>query len=391
MRLAAAAIFLVSALPALADGLDDRLAAIRGKLADDDPAVRALGDRELAAVASEAGSRLKVLLADPDPEVRGRAADVFAREGIVPEDGKTARVRELLAALAEEPKVGEDRVAVLRELLGIHPNVAQFVLRELGNPRVRLLEDPSRVVRPGLIELSATAVNDSDLGAWIRPDSFRLSPDFRPFGERPNWRVGRCGGVIRSFSIDDFDDDPTEAALRYLATLVRIPPGGRFQLAAVTQDRPFCGALVVRLRTDYFRAASLEAEFSGIRFTFAEPAAVEGAPGVRTILGERPGESATAVAFDGPDGRGLELTAVKDLEAEPLTSRDPFWWAALAEDGTFLGSGAFGTTPEDLAAMKAGEKRRVAMRDDPPEGTATLWMGYSHKLEECVPPPLRLK
>ncbi len=391
MRFASAVLLCASALPAFADGIDDRLSEARRHMADDDPAVREQGGRELLAVAPEAGSRLRVLLADPDAEVRGRAADVFAREGIVPEDGKTARARDLLALLAGPPKEGDDRVAELRELLGLHPNVAQFVLRELGNGRVRLLEDPPRVVRPGRIELSATALNDSDQGAWIRPASYRLSPDFRPFGERPNWRVGRCGGVIRSYAIDDGDDDPAEAALQHLATLVRIPPGGRFQFSAAGEDRLRCGTLLVRLRTDYFRASSLEAEFSGVRFTFPELAAVEGAPGTRYILGEQSGKRASAATFDGPEGRGLEITAIEDLAAGAVAYRDPFWWVALAADGTFLASGAFGTEQADLAELKAGEKRRVAMHVDPPEGTATLWLGCTRENEEYVPAPLLLK
>lgn len=391
MRIAAVLLSLAVSVPVVADGIDDRLAEARRHMADDDPAVREQGGRELAAVAPEAGSRLREILADPDAEVRGRAADVFAREGIVPEDGKTARMREILASLAAPPKAGEDRVAALRELLGLHPNVANFVLRELGNGRVRLLEDPPRVVRPGRIELAATAANDTGHGVWIRPDSFHLSPDFRPFGERPNWRVGRCGGVIRSYAIDDDPEDPAEAALRHLATLVRIPPGGRFQFSAAGEDRPRCGTLFVRLRSDYFRAGSLEAEFSGVRFTFPEPATVEGSPGTRYLLGEKSGERASAVTFDGPEGRGLEITAVEDLAAMPVAYRDPFWWVALAADGTFLASGAFGTAQEELAELKAGEKRRVAMHVDPPEGTATLWMGCTREDGEYVPAPLRLK
>jgi hypothetical protein len=393
MRLAAAFLALAS-IPCLADDLGDRLHAARQQLASEDVAERNRGEADLLAVAAEAGSKLEQLLRDPDAEVRCRVSEMLEREGIIPEDGKTARLRTLLSFFAVPEKPGQDRASSVREALRLHPNAARLVSRELREGRLSLLPDAPAVLAPGRFTFSAVVVNNGPCAAWIRPSRFSLVPDYRAFGDR--WRSARCGGCLSAESLIEDEETPEDAVVRNLAELVRVPAGSRFTLATYDEHCGCCGILQLRLRTNvYIRQfdvdGEIEADFSGVTITLPEASPELGWLSPRVILGEMRGKTARAATFADEKGRGLDITALEDLPALPVVVRDPYWWAALDANGVFLGSGAFGTEEADLAALPKGETRRIRLRVEPPAGTVTLWMGFTRNGEECVPAPVTLK
>ncbi|KAF0241432.1 MAG: hypothetical protein FD180_4432 [Planctomycetota bacterium] len=389
MRLAAA-LFACASLAA-ADGVDDRLQAARVLLESDDPASRDRGEAELAAVAVEAGARLKPLLEHPDAEVRARVSNVLDREQVIPEDGKTARLRELFALLAKPGPADEERRRAVREILELHPRAAAFVARELGDGRLTGTPEKSRIVPTGRVAVDFEVENNGDCGAWIRRERWYVFPNLRPFGERPGFGGGMGGAAGGVISLRRGTDSAEDAMVRALAAMVRVPRGGRAVLVSTGSEQKRCGTLRLRAQAMGYSPRTLEAVFSGETLALPEMATTEGASATRFVLGEAKGKRFRAVPWEADGDRGLEVTALEDVAAGKIDQFDPFWWVALDAEGGLIEDGAFQTDEADLAGWKADETRRIRLRGGPPAATRLLWMGVTWGDDECVPAPVEVK
>ncbi|MEK7469037.1 MAG: hypothetical protein AAB074_16810 [Planctomycetota bacterium] len=376
---------------ASADDLDDRIRAAQAQLESDDSAVRDKGEADLVALASEAGARLKPLLDHPDAEVRARVSRALDRAGIIPEEGKTALLRELFEVLAKAGTPDEARLGTVRDILELHPRTAAFISRELAEGKLTWDSDRTRVVPPGRVAVEFEATNEGDCAAWVRPSRWYVLPRFKQFGERPgrmSLYSGAAGGLVGLLHRDRSAEDSMVLAL---ASMVRVPPKGRQGVVSGAIVETRCGSMTFQAQAMGYSPRAFEATFSGtvLRLPEADPGTSISA--VRILLQEKTGRVFRASSWEKDGSRGLDVTPLEDAPALKLDNFDPFWWVAMDEKGEFLDEGAFSTEAADLAAWKKNEARRVKMRGGPPAGTKTLWMGFSGGGDECVPAPVELK
>jgi hypothetical protein len=387
----AAAFLLFSALLARADDIDDRLRTAQALLEADDPASRDKGEAELAAVAAEAGDRLKPLLEHPDAEVRARVMQVLDRAEIIPEEGKTERLRELFKGLAEAGEADEARRKLVRDILEFHPRSASFVARELAEGRFTWVANATRIVPLGRVSVEFEATNEGACAAWVRPGRWYVARRLKPFGERPgrmSFGSGAAGAVL---SLLNAARSPEDSMILALASMVRIPPNGRQVVTSSATQEGRCGTLDLRPQAMGYAPRRFEVAFGQALVALPEAEPEFGHQVIRIVLGESTGKRFSAVAWKSDASMGLDVTALEDSPEMKLDGYDPFWWVALDEKGAFMDEGAFSTDKADLAAWKKDEVRKVKIRFTPPAGTKTLWMGFSSKLDECVPAPIELK
>ncbi len=384
-------LWLMAAPLACADEIDDQLQAALTLLESEEPSLRDQGQAILLQVAVEAGTRLKPLLSHPDAEVRGRVSEALERMQIIPEEGKTARLRELFKSLSEPGRANQDRLRTVREALDLDGRVASFIAHELRDGTLRWVHEPAIVVPPGEVTVRIEAEAAGDCAAWARTSRWYALPDLKPFGERPGRFSGYGGAAGGRVSLVARGESPEKAMIRALAAMVRVPAGGRQAFVSYTSTQPRCGILTVRAQALGYSEGSLEASFSGATLALPEPEPEGSVQAARFVIGEVSGKRLRARTWEDEGARGLEVTALEDIPAIALTDFDPFWWVALGENGTVLEEGAFGTTEKDLAALGKGDSRRIAIGGGLPAGTKTLWMGFSGADEECVPAAVQIR
>ncbi|MCC6741833.1 MAG: hypothetical protein IT452_22630 [Planctomycetia bacterium] len=390
MKRAALIVFLLGAA-AGADEIDDRLRVARVLLESDLPEERDKGVEELAKVAADAGKRLQALIEHPDAEVRGRVAELLGRMQIIPEEGKTARLREMFGALKTQDGSAAERREAVRNLLALDARVAEFVAWELANPTFEWKPDFPAVAAPGRITVPFEIVNKGTCGAWVMPGRWYVLPHHKRFGERPGrltMHAGAAGGQVGLRRRGESDEDVVVGAL---ASMVRIPAGESFVLRTSSSEQPRVGILSLSCQAMGTSPAKFEATFGRTAIAVPETLPAGHPTATRYVLGECQGTRVRLAAWRDEEETGVEMTALEDLPAMSVKNSDPFWWVALDEEGVFLDSGAFETTEEDLAALPKGSSRRLVRHGALPAGTRTLWMGCTLEDEDCVPAPVEIR
>ena len=384
------AILFLAVSVAAADELDDRIRDLVRMLESEDPLVRDSGERELLMVAQSDWRRLASLLEHPDAEVRARVRQVFDAAEVIPESGKTEKMRELLKALSvQEP--GSNRAATVEALLALDPAAARLVSRELRLGTISQSSPNIAVAKPGQITATFEALADGPCAAWVLPGRYRVDASPQPFGCRP--LVGRIRGRVwsSSWTVIRRGETPEMAIVRNLSAMVRIPPGEKFAVATWKGEHPECTRLDVRLQATPSRQEFLEAEFCGCTLSLPEAGDAVGMAIRIYLLGQRDSRAFRVETFEDGETRGLVATALRTIPAHTDRILDPFWWVALDENGDFLTEGAFCSEEAEIKEWAEGESRRVPIRQPLPEGTRTLWMGLNCGSEQAVPAPVEVE
>lgn len=374
-----------------AGDVDAGLRAARALMESDDPAERDRGEALLAEVAEEAGARLKELLEHPSPEVRGRVRTTLDRLEIIPEDGKTAQLRGMFREFSGEEGPASKRQERLQAIFELDPRVAGFVAHELSEGVLDWVPVPAAVVAPGRLAFSFEVVNAGPCPAWIDPERWHVFADFSPFGSRPDRLTMHSGAIGAKIALRRAGDSPQKAMVRALAGMKRLLPEEKATIRTAAADQARCGILSMRAQSIGYSPSAFEAEFGATKVVLDEQKGPRGTTIVRVLLAETQGQSFRLDPWvDGADS-GLDVTALRDFPGAKVANKDPFWWVALDDKGAFLDEGAFETTEEDLAALPKDGKRRLVRKGPLPQGTKTLWMGYSGPGEDCVPAPVEIR
>jgi len=301
---------------------------------------------------------------------------------------------QILKELEKPGQAVPARRALIRKLLDFGSDSTADIAAELRDGTWVPVVEPVRIVAPGSGGVPLLIRNPGKIGCWFRPGLSQVFVDRNPLGVRPGKTAETLGwSVDQTDEIFDGLDDPREAVIVHLAGLVRIPPGGQAVFGTSEAFARNCGSY----RLSGVRIAQtgqLDAEFQGrtLHIPEAEPEALPSA--ICVVLGEIASDSLAARIVRDGEGWALEVTSSRDLPAmEVHETFDNYWWAAEGAGGAWLESGAMLSTPEERAAWKKGETRRVPLRATLPKGARRIWLGLDQNFSntQVVAAPVEIE